>query len=52
MDAQLLVGVDVSQETLEVAIRPASEHWQAPNDSAGVRQLVMRLTDLPSPLVV
>jgi transposase len=52
MDAQVFVGVDVSQETLEVAVRPGSEHWQAPNDSAGVRQLVKRLTDLPGPLVV
>src|SRR5690242_8432886 len=52
MDAQVVVGVDVSQETLEVAVRPGSEHWQAPNDSAGVRQLVKRLTDLPGPPLV
>ena len=52
MDAQVFVGVDVSQETLEIAIRPGSEHWQQPNDSTGVRQLVNRLTQLPGPLVV
>ena len=50
-DAQVFVGVDVSQETLEVAVRPGSEHWQQPNDSTGVRQLVKRLTQLPGPLV-
>ncbi len=52
MAGQTFVGVDVSQATLEVAVRPSSEHWQAQNDAAGVRQLVKHLTALPGPLVV
>ena len=46
MGTQVFVGVDVSQETLEVAVRPGSEHWQQTNDATGVRQLVKRLTQL------
>ena len=45
-DAQPNVGVDVSQATLDVAVHPTGEQWQATNDDAGVRQLVERLSSL------
>jgi hypothetical protein len=46
------VGSDVAKTQLDVAVRPAGEQWQAPNDEQGVAALVERLTHLVPTLVV
>ena len=46
------VGVDVSKATLDVAVRPSGEAWQAPNDLAGVTALCTRLLALRPSLVL
>lgn len=37
------VGIDVSKDVLEVAVRPSGERWSASNDSSGLVSLVARL---------
>ena len=46
------VGIDVAKATLDIAIRPAGEHWQVPNDEAGIADLLARLPPLAPALVV
>lgn len=45
-------GVDVSQATLEVAMVPSGEQWQASNDERGIRELVERLSGLEPERIV
>ncbi len=52
MDAPLFVGIDVSKATLDVAVRPTGEAWQATNDSEGIDPLVARIAGLRPALVV
>jgi transposase len=40
------VGIDVSKDSLEVAVRPSGALWAESNDTRGVRQLVKRLQEL------
>jgi len=40
------VGIDVSTTTLDVAIVPDIQHWQVPNDSKGINELVENLITL------
>ena len=42
----VFVGVDVSKEGLDVAVRPGGEQWSEANDAAGVKRLVKRLQEL------
>ena len=51
-EAPLFVGIDVSKDRLDVAVRPTSEAWQAPYNSRGVSDLVHRLEKLAPQLVV
>ncbi len=51
-DARPFVGIDVSQATLDVAVRPSGAGWQVTNDSAGISTLVEQLRDLAPSLVV
>jgi transposase len=46
------VGIDVSKDTLDVAIRPEGTHARVPNTDAGFDQLVGRLRPLGPVLVV
>ena len=46
------VGIDVSEEWLDVALRPAGEAWRVANDADGIAALVARLTPLTPTLVV
>lgn len=48
----LFVGIDVSQATLDVALRPGGASWQVANDGAGVSTLVERLRETSPTLVV
>jgi len=46
------VGIDVSKDQLDVAVRPTQKRWSVANDSTGLAQLVTELQQLESPLVV
>lgn len=43
MSDKRVAGIDVSKETLDVAVVPSAESFQVPNDEAGIGQLVKRL---------
>ena len=40
------VGIDVSKERMDVAVRPTGRSWSVPYDEAGVDDLVAQLKDL------
>lgn len=46
------IGVDVAQQTLELAVRPGGERWQVANTPAGIAEVVGRLQALAPTLVV
>lgn len=46
------VGIDVSKERLDVAVRPGGAAWQAPNDAPGIATLVAAVTALSPARVV
>ena len=48
----LFVGIDVSKDCLDVAVRPTGEAWQVSHDSRGISDLVERLGELAPQLVV
>jgi len=48
---QVFVGIDVSKAQLDAAVRPAGR-FAAPNDEAGVAQVLARLRAVPPTLVV
>ncbi len=52
MDVPLFVGIDVSKATLDVAVLPTGEVWQATNSPDGVDALVARIAGLGPALVV
>ena len=45
------VGIDVSKSALEVAVRPASQHWSVANGDRGINHLVCRLRALCPALI-
>ena len=46
------VGIDVSKERLDIAVRPTGESWHVPNDEEGIDELVGRLRATGPSLVV
>jgi len=46
------VGIDVSQASLDMAVRPTAEAWQVSNDEAGITTLVPQLQALAPTLIV
>ena len=48
----LYVGIDISSDRLDVALRPGSEAWQVSYNAQGVADLVGRLCELTPHLVV
>lgn len=50
--APTFVGVDVSKDKLDVAVRPAQERFSASNDDAGIAELRKRLKQHRGALVV
>lgn len=48
----LFVGIDVSKERLDVALRPEGECWAIPNDPRGLRTLCRRLQKRTPTLIV
>ncbi len=51
-EALLFVGIDVSKDRLDVAVRPTGEAWQASYNPRGIGELVHRLGELAPQLVV
>ena len=52
MPSEVFIGIDVSRDSLEVANRPAGEHWQVANDAAGIAALLPRVRALRPTLIV
>lgn len=50
--APVFVGIDVSKDQLDVALRPSAERWAVANDDAGIATLVDRLRALTPALIV
>ncbi len=48
----VFVGMDVSKAKVDVAIRPTGEGFEAPNDSAGVKEVAKRLKAQSPELIV
>jgi len=48
----LFVGLDVAQDTRDVAVRPTAEPWQVANEAAGLSALVAQLATMAPALVV
>ena len=48
----MFVGIDVSKEWVDVAVRPAGDAWRADRDQDGVDGLVLRLRELAPRIVV
>ena len=48
----MFVGIDVSQEHLDVHVRPSKEAWREDNAREGLERLVKRLLELKPKLVV
>jgi transposase len=51
-ESRMYVGIDVSKERLDVALRPAAEAWQVANDAAGIADVCARLTQSAPALIV
>ena len=49
---RLFVGIDVSKDRLDVAVRPTGKTWQVPYDAEGISSLVGNLRELVPQLVV
>ena len=49
---KITVGIDVSKDRLDVAVRPSGEHFAVPRTSAGLEDLVARLKALKPNLIV
>lgn len=48
----IFVGIDVSKERLDVAIRPSGERESVTNDKAGIEVLIQRLKEIQPSLIV
>lgn len=46
------IGIDVSQQQLDIAIRPGGEQWTSPNDEAGIAATLVRLASQQPALIV
>lgn len=51
-DQKVYVGIDVSKNWLDVAVRPSGEQWQVDQDEDGISSLVKRLTMLRPKLIL
>lgn len=51
-ESEVFVGIDVSKETLEVAISGQEDTWQVANDLIGISQLIDLITPMSPQLIV
>ena len=49
---EVVVGIDISKEMLDIGVVPSSEKWSIPNGLNGLAELARRLSDLSPKLVV
>lgn len=49
---EISVGIDVSKDRLDVAMVPANDCWQEPNDETGIKNLVDRLGKITPVFVI
>jgi transposase len=52
MNSSIFIGLDVSKQHLDVAVRPQNRHFINSNDDRGIKQLVKRLAALKPQLIV
>jgi transposase len=52
MNSPVFIGLDVSKQHLDVAVRPQNRHFVNSNDDRGIKQLVKRLVALKPQLIV
>lgn len=52
MNSQVFVGLDVSKQHLDVAVRPGGQHFVVDNHDQGLEELVRRLAALSPQLIV
>lgn len=52
MSELIFVGIDVSKDRLDVAVRPGEEQWSVAHEDDGLAELLSRLQTLPLQLVV
>jgi len=48
----VFVGIDISKDTLDVAVRPTGQAWRVGSDSAGLADLVARLQTMRPEVIV
>jgi transposase len=52
MNSQIFIGLDVSKQHLDVALRPLNRHIVTPNTEPGIKRLIKRLAALKPQLIV
>lgn len=52
MSKELFVGIDVSGERLDIAVRPAGHRWSVVNDEKGIKELENRIGELSPSLIL
>lgn len=52
MDTNKYVGIDVSKDQLDIAVRPNGGEWTVPNDETSAMELAIRLKELQPEVVV
>lgn len=52
MQSGIYVGIDVSKDRLDVAVRPSGQQWSEENGAEGIERLVEQLKELEPALIV
>lgn len=51
-DHKIFVGIDVSEDQLDVAVRPSGQRWRLRNNESGIAELVNHMDELQPGLIV
>jgi transposase len=51
-DHKIFVGIDVSEDQLDVAVRPSGQRWRLRNNESGIAELVNQMDELQPGLIV
>jgi len=52
LSPECFVGIDVSKDNLDVAVRPTDEIWQVSNNGEGIMDLIERLRGAVPRLII
>jgi transposase len=52
MEKKIYIGIDVSKDTLDVAVHGDKQHWSFPNNETGITKAVSKFKELSPELVV